>query len=610
MNTPLGVNYDGAGRCHFRVWAPYAEKVKLALVSPQMQTFELQKDAQGYHSATVEVAPPARYYYVLDEKKQRPDPASRFQPLGVHGPSEVVDANFAWNDVGWRGLPLEDYVIYELHVGTFTPAGTFDAAGEFLDELKALGVTAVELMPVAQFPGTRNWGYDGTYPYATQNSYGGPLGLKRFVNACHARGMAVVLDVVYNHLGPEGNYLGDFGPYFTGRYHTPWGQAINYDDAGSDEVRHFFIENALYWVTEFHVDALRLDAIHAIFDQSAFAFLEELGAAVHTRAAELGRKILVIPESDLNNPRMITARELGGFGLDAQWSDDLHHALHTLLTRETSGYYEDFGSVSQLAKALRQGFVYTGQYSPYRRRRHGRIPEHAQPKQFVVFAQNHDQVGNRLLGDRLSQLVSFPALKLAAGVVLLAPGTPLLFMGEEYGETAPFQYFVSHTDADLIAATRKGRAEEFASFGWRGEIPDPQSEDTFLKSKLNRQLKCRPENQALEAFYRELIALRQRPVFRCTPKENIVVRTREAEQVVMLEIWDGEERVCAVFALAEADTGLEVPLLPGRWRKLLDSEDVRWGGQGSRVPETVDSDGEVRLLLGPRSLVLLARAER
>jgi maltooligosyltrehalose trehalohydrolase len=611
MNTPLGAMCESDGRCHFLVWAPYAEKVEVSFVGPQMGIVPLEKRDRGYHHVVTSANPGARYYYRLDGDKQRPDPASRFQPLGVHGPSEIVDSRFNWRDDDWQGTPLEDYVIYELHVGTFTPQGTFDAVIDYLDDLKRLGITAVELMPVAQFPGSRNWGYDGTYPFAVQNSYGGPRDLKALIDACHERSLAVVLDVVYNHLGPEGNYLADFGPYFTDRYRTPWGKSINFDNAHSDEVRRFFIDNALYWVTEFHIDALRLDAIHAIFDQSAFPFLEELGVAVREHAERLHRKIQVIPESDLNDPRVVTKREFGGFGLDAQWNDDLHHALHTLLTHETSGYYQDFGALHDLATAFREGYVYSGEYSAYRQRRHGRPPTRLDAQQFVVFAQNHDQVGNRMLGDRLSQVVDFSALKLAAGTVLLSPFVPLLFMGEEYGETAPFQYFVSHSDQDLIAATRKGRREEFAAFGWQGEVPDPQDEATFLRSKLNHELTHQPQHAMLEEFYRELIRLRRcHASLHCLCKENIEVRGWEADKVLLLERWSGEDRICVILTFAPVRTLLPLSVSVGRWRKILDSEENRWGGGGTNLPDEVESEGEVRLTLNPQSLAVFVLVER
>ncbi len=495
MRTSLGATYYGDGRCRFLVWAPLAERVEIRQLSPQERSAALEKLPQGYHRAVLtDFDPSGRYVYRLykiqaKEPVERPDPASRFQPEGVHGPSQVVDAEFDWEDADWHGLPLSQYIIYELHVGTFTPAGTFDAVIAHLDELRDIGITAVELMPVAQFPGTRNWGYDGTYPFAAQNSYGGPQGLKRLVNACHRKGLAVILDVVYNHLGPEGNYLRDFGPYFTDFYQTPWGEAVNFDGPYSDDVRRFFMENALYWVEDCHIDALRLDAVHAILDFSARPFLEELARTVHRAAERLNRRIYCIAESALNDTRIIRPRELGGFALDAQWNDDFHHALHALLTGEQTGYYQDFGRLHQLARAWRRGFVYDGQYSGYRQRAHGNSSRNIPAQQLVVFAQNHDQIGNRMLGERLSRLVSFEDLKLAAGLVLLSPFIPLLFMGEEYGETAPFQYFIDHSDPELVNAVREGRRREFAAFGWEEEPPDPQDEATFLRSKLDRSLR-------------------------------------------------------------------------------------------------------------------------
>ena len=439
----LGATYLGNGKTRFEVWAPLASRVDLHILSPKDRIVAMEPRARGYHEIVADkVAPGSRYFYRFNDK-ERPDPASRFQPEGVHGPSEVVKTDFRWQDRNWFGPELKDYVIYELHVGAFTPEGTFDAIIPRLEYLKELGITAVELMPVAQFPGARNWGYDGVAPFAPQNSYGGPEGLKQLVDACHENGLAVVLDVVYNHLGPEGNYLGEFGAYFTDRYHTPWGWAVNFDGPDSDEVRKYFIQNALYWVGEFHIDALRLDAVHAILDHSPRPFLLELGEAVHREAGRIHRRIYLMPESADNDARLLRARELGGFALDAQWNDDFHHCLHVLLTGERSGYYEDYSRVDQLAKSFRQGFVYSGEYSGFRKRRHGSPAGDIPAERFVVFSQNHDQVGNRMFGDRLCRLAGFEGAKLAAGAVLLSPFVPLLFMGEEYGETAPFPWHAS-----------------------------------------------------------------------------------------------------------------------------------------------------------------------
>ncbi len=607
MTIPLGATYLGEGRTEFLVWAPKVKAVDVHLLDSAERLLPLEKDERDYHHAIVENAVPGtRYSYRLDGGTERPDPASRFQPQGVHGPSEIVDPQFNWQDQDWSGLPIQEYIIYELHVGAFTPEGTLDAAIQQLEELKQLGITAIELMPLAQFPGSRNWGYDGVYPFAVQNSYGGPAALKRFVAACHRLGLAVILDVVHNHLGPEGNYVSDFAPYFTERYRTPWGSAFNLDGPYSDEVRRYLIENALTWIGDFHIDALRLDAIHAIVDPSARPFLEELGVAVHDQARRLNRQVCVIPESDRNDSRVITPRELGGYGLDAQWNDDFHHALHTLVTGETAGYYQDFGKLADLVKAYREGYVYSGQYSSYRRRRHGNSSAHLAPQQFVVFAQNHDQVGNRMLGDRLSQLVPFEALKVVAGAVLLSPFIPLLFMGEEYGETAPFLYFVSHSDADLIEATRKGRQHEFAAFRWQGEIPDPQAEATFLRSKLRRELRREAQHGALAEFYSELIRLRRNlPALARLGKEDLEIDGWEAEKVLLIRRGCEADQVLEIFNFATSSSTLPLPIPPGRWRKMLDSKETRWKGDGSTLPDEIESHGQLNLTLPPHTLWVL-----
>lgn len=615
MNGAIGVSLGatplGDGRCRFLVYAPKAEKVEVRLLSPRERTVALERDERGCHHGVAEDVPPGTLYlYRLDGEKERPDPASRFQPRGVHGPSRVVDRDaFPWEDGEWTGLPLESYILYEIHVGTFTPEGTFDAVIPRLDDLRELGVTAIELMPVAQFPGSRNWGYDGVYPFAVQDSYGGPEGLKKLVNACHRREMAVVLDVVYNHLGPEGNYLEDFGPYFTDRYRTPWGEALNFDGPGSDEVRRYFLENALCWLTEFRMDALRLDAIHGIMDFSAYPFLSELANAVRGLAERTERKVYLIPESDLNDARVITPKEEGGLGLSAQWNDDFHHALHVLLTGEKDGYYGDFGSVDHLARAYAEGFVYAGRYSSYRNRRHGNSSRHAAARQLVVFSQNHDQVGNRMRAERLSVLVSFEALKLAAGVVLLSPFLPLLFMGEEYGETAPFLYFISHADGNLIEAVRKGRKEEFTAFRWEGEIPDPQDEATFLKSRIDYGLREGGHHRTLMEFYRELLLLRKdHPVLSRLSKEDIEVTARETEKVLFVRRWRGSGQTATVFHFGSDPVSLSLPFPPGRWERLVDSSDGRWGGPGSPAQESLRSHGTVTLSLNPLSFALFSKA--
>src|SRR5690348_3348882 len=606
MSFPLGAHYLGAGRGHFLVWAPHAGKVELHVVSPSDRIVQMQPREGGYHQVLAEgVAPGTRYFYRLDGRTERPDPASHYQPEGVHGPSEVVSLPPKWNDAGWTGLDLADYIIYEIHIGAFTQQGTFESAIPHLDGLCELGITAVELMPVGQFPGGRNWGYDGTYPFAVQDSYGGPAGLKAFVEGCHQRRLAVVLDVVYIHLGPEGNYLAEFGPYFTDRYRTPWGKAINFDGPQSDEVRRFFIENALYWTKEFHIDALRLDAVHAIVDPSARPVLEELGLAIHHQARELKRPVHVIAESDRNDSRMVRGRDSGGYGLDAQWSDDFHHALHTLLTPERNGYYSDFGTVEQLATAYREGFVYSGQHSIYRKRRHGNSSKGLPPEKFVVFAQNHDQVGNRLLGERLSQLVSFEALKLAAAAVLLSPFTPLLFMGEEYGESAPFRYFVSHSDPDLIEAVRKGRQEEFAAFDWAGQIPDPQSSQTFQECKLHHALKPEDNHKTLYDFARELIRLRKQiPALSGNCSDAVEAIAFEREKLLWLRRGQPGSHVVVVISFGDKPVTAVLPFPKARFSKILDSADRQWNGGGSLWPDRLEEVGNAALTVAPCSIAL------
>jgi maltooligosyltrehalose trehalohydrolase len=601
----LGCAHVDGDRYEFLVWAPRAEKVEVHLVSTAERFIEMQPEARGYHRAVVEgLQPGDRYFYRLNGESDRPDPASRLQP-DVHGPSEIPDLRFDWHDSSWRGLPLEKYVLYELHPGTFTPEGRLDAVIPRLDDLRDLGITSIELMPLAQFPGTRNWGYDGVYPYAVHTAYGGPLALKRLVDACHARGLAVTLDVVYNHLGPEGNYLSSFGPYFTDHYKTPWGDALNFDLPGSDEVRRYFIDNALYWVTEFHVDALRLDAVHAIIDSSALPFVEQLALAVHERAREIGRVVPVIAESDRNDARMTRELEKGGWGLDSSWTDDLHHAVHVLLTGEQAGYYADFGGVGKLARGLQEGFVYSGQYSEYRQRSHGNSARDLPGKRFVVFSQNHDQVGNRMLGERLASLVSFECLKLAAGAILLSPFVPLIFMGEEYGETAPFLYFVSHSDPALIEAVRKGRADEFRAFGWEGEPLDPQSEETFARSKLRWDDRDRGEHSVLRAFYKELLRLRREtPALASLDMQGLRAIPNENCDVLFVQRPHECGETVAAFHFGAEPARVTFPFAQGHWTKLIDSAEERWSGPGSPAPAAIDSQGEVALALSPKSFAV------
>jgi maltooligosyltrehalose trehalohydrolase len=597
-----GATVIPGGGVRFSVWAPCAQRVRVRLTSERGERDrELACGAGGVFEGIVDDARSGSdYAFLLDDcDTPVPDPVSRWQPEGVHGPSRVVDPHaFQWSDSGWRGLAMRELVIYEIHIGAFTRDGTFDAAIPYLRGLRRdLGVTAIEIMPVAQFPGTRNWGYDGVDLYAVQNRYGGPQGLKRLVDAAHAEGLAVLLDVVYNHLGPEGNYLPLFGPYFTEKYKTPWGPALNYDDADSDEVRRFIVDNALYWTTEYHVDGLRLDAVHGIFDFSAKHLLQEIAESVHAQAEQLDRRVLVIGESDLNDPTLIRPISQHGYGLDGQWSDDFHHAVHAALTGERVGYYADFGGVEQIAKALREPFVYAGEYSRHRRRRHGGPSVGLPRDKFVVAIQNHDQVGNRARGDRLSTILTPEQLRLAVALLLLSPYVPLLFMGEEYGETNPFQYFVSHGDPELVEAVRTGRRREFESFGWGEDVPDPQAEETFRRSVLDREHATEPRNAAVFALYRDLLALREEePMLKPDAAALSVSETEGCITILRREVGHGDGRGGAVLSVFNCTDSSRETTLPeiagGRWALRLTTDAVGYGGAG-RLAEPATADDAV-----------------
>jgi len=617
MSSARGVTLDAKGAT-FSVWAPAAREVVLHIAGG---------DARGDHAMTpVEgeigvfelhvdgVRAGVRYGYRLDGSEPVPDPVSRAQPDGVHGLSAVVDPSaFEWDDAHWPGLPLADFLVYELHIGTFTPEGTFDAAAARLPELLAMGVTAVEVMPIASFAGRHNWGYDGVHLYAPQQSYGGPDGFRRFVRAAHAVGLAVVLDVVYNHLGPEGNYLHRFGPYFTDVYRTPWGRAINYDGRGSDEVRRWARDNALHWITEYHVDALRLDAVHGIYDFGAVAFLEDLSDAVHALSRQLGRKVQLLAESDLNDPRLVRPPEQGGYGLDAQWADDLHHTIHTTLTGERGGYYADYQGISTIADLYRDPFFYARRFSRFRGRTHGRPAGDVPKRRFVVSAQNHDQVGNRAEGERLSVLVPPEKLRLAAALVLLSPYVPMLFMGEEYGETAPFLYFTDHGDPALIDAVREGRKREFQEIARHGNPPDPQAEETFARSRLCWDQRSREPGAALLRLYTDLAALRrEEPAFRPGDSELLVEGEHDWCTVLRTmtpigDIFDAvrtRRMVWQAFNLGDTPRDLPVPdQAAGRMRLRLSTDATGYGGSGTAdefiaplQQVTQDEDAPRRLL--------------
>jgi maltooligosyltrehalose trehalohydrolase len=608
MRDILGATPLSTGDCLFLVWAPYADSVKLHILNSPCRSLPMQREPKGYFRLHVEGGAGCRYLYDLggSGEKMRPDPASRFQPEGIHGPSQaLMREEFKWSDDQWRGLPLRDLVLYEVHVGTFTPEGTFDAIIPRLSDLKELGVTALEIMPVAQFPGERNWGYDGVFPFCVQDSYGRASGLRRLVNACHHENMGVALDVVYNHLGPEGNYLADFGPYFTDRYHTPWGRAVNFDGEWSDEVRRFFIENALYWIRDFHIDVLRLDAVHAIVDTSAKPFLGELNEMVQAEATLLNREVHLIAECDRNDIRTVQPQARGGYGFRAQWNDDFHHAVHTVLTGENTGYYQDFGEISQIARSLTSGYVYQGEYSNYRRRSHGSESIGVSGEHFVVFTQNHDQVGNRMNGERLGRLADFEALKVAAGVTLLSPFVPLLFMGEEYGETSPFLYFVSHQDRDLIEAVRQGRRSEFKAFRWGGEPPDPQDRATFQRSKLNWQLQaCQPHKQ-LRKFYAELLRMRKEfPALANSDMSCIEAESFENERALVLHRWKGKDEILAFFNFGKDAACVTFSIPESEWLNALHSRDERWAGPGITMPKCLPCGPNHRIVIEPLCVAL------
>jgi maltooligosyltrehalose trehalohydrolase len=600
----FGAEVLANGRCRFVAWAPNQTELSIVSTSdnPQDKPQVAAMDpSDGFYRLETTASDGTRYRFRLSDGREFPDPASRFQPDGVHGASAVVDTRiFQWTDADFAGHDLREMVIYELHVGTFTPEGTFDEATSRLLELAELGITAVELMPVAQFPGTRNWGYDGTFPFAVQNSYGGPAGLQRFVDAAHGYGLSVILDVVYNHLGPEGNYLSEFGPFFTNRYQTPWGDAVNFDGPDSRPVREFFVQNAVYWLEEFHVDGLRLDAVHSIFDSSAPHFLAELKERVAQLAARSSRKLLLIAESDMNEARLLHARSQGGYGLDAQWSDDFHHALHALLTRESAGYYGDFGSLADLGIALRDGWRYSGEHSKFRARPHGSSPKGIAPERFVIFIQNHDQVGNRAAGERLTKLVDFEYVKFAAGVVLLSPFVPLLFMGEEYGEERPFQYFTSHADAALIEAVRRGRREEFARFCWSDRVPDPQDEETFKASVLDWEARASGAHRTLRSLYRLLIEIRKKYGLGGSKAE---VEWDEHQGLLTLDY--PTAGVAVVFYFGQEPLRATLPKKIGSMPPILNSSDEIWRGE-SALPRVHGSNAaaEGTFVFGPRSFVV------
>lgn len=603
-DKPVGAFLAPDNACLFRVWAPTAHRVDLIIVENDKERIHTMiKDEYGYWSTTLDHCDPnTKYLFKIDGEKRLPDPASRLQEEDVHGPSSVVDSSYSWTDDSWKGIPLSDMIIYELHTGTFTPSGDFKGIISRLKYLKELGINAIELMPVAEFPGNRNWGYDGVYPFAVHHGYGGPTGLKNLVNEAHQHGIGVILDVVYNHQGPEGNYFAEYGPYFTDKYKTWWGKAINFDDAWCDGVRNFYWQNALMWLDEFHMDGLRLDAVHAIWDFSAKPFIAELAKEVKKLMEKSGREKVLIAELDLNNPRYINAPEKGGYGLDGQWIDEFHHALHSLVTGEVNGYYEDFGSLSHVRKAFAHSYVYTGQYSKHRKKFFGAEPVFNSFDQFVIFSQNHDQIGNRMLGDRLATNLSYEGLKLVAAAVLLAPQVPLLFMGEEYGEQNPFQYFISHTDAELVELVREGRKKEFSYFNWKGEVPDPFDERTFQQCKLTWNFSSE-EHALLLSYYKHLIAFRkQRLAMQGRANENVKVFEVPEKNVLVMERNFQSDRILIFFNFEKNYTQFSYAL-PGAAKKIFDSSATDWVYEGELPQPVVVSDNFVAM--NPESILIM-----
>ncbi len=607
---------DGNGNCTFRLWAPLKEGMQLQIVHPFDRIVDMKKE-NGYFTAEIDAgSSEVKYFYRPEGGDPFPDPASQFQPDGLHKASQLVDhSKFEWTDRDWRGIPLKELILYELHVGTFTPEGTFDAIIPKLPLLAETGINAIEMMPVTQFPGSRNWGYDGVHPYAVHNTYGGPDGLKRLVDACHRYGIAVILDVVFNHLGPEGNYFAQFGPYFNHQYQTPWGDALNFDAEWSDGVRDFFSQNLLYWIDNFHIDGFRLDAIHTVFDNGAVHFWELCHANVKEAQERAGRPIHMIAESDLNSPKVISSIEAGGYGFDAQWLDDMHHALYVILDEKGKDRYADFGKIEQVAKAYTDGFVFSGEFVGFRKRKYGRSSAGVPGGKFIVFNQNHDQIGNRVLGERLSMLVDRRKEMAASAAILLSPYIPMFFMGEEFGARTPFFYFVDHSEKELIELVREGRKKEFEHYGWDVDPPDPQDRGTFQRSKLDWIQRDQAENQQILKWNRHLIALRRTDPILCNFDKQGVKAIPVAEKGLMLQRQDpeGNEQMICLFNFGSGTVEFTLPALSEEWIKILDLDDPSWHGnadQGIRTANPERSQPLDRIELHGTSVVVFRSAPR
>ncbi|MFC4211269.1 malto-oligosyltrehalose trehalohydrolase [Pedobacter lithocola] len=584
----IGLNFDEGGFAEIWLWAPLITDVSV-VINDLNTSIKLEKIDNGYwYLKTDKIKTEASYCFEIitlstDENQQsqkiktlRADPASLYQNKEN---SIAFNVNsYQWTDQNWKGFELQKYIIYELHTGTFTPEGTFESIISKLNYLVDLGITAIEVMPVSQFSGGRNWGYDGVFPFAVQNTYGGPQQLQKLVNACHEKGLAVILDVVYNHLGPEGNYFSEFAPYFTEKHHTPWGSAINFDDEGCEGVRNYYIENALMWFRDFHIDALRLDAVHAIKDSSAEHILAEIKHYTNELSELTARSYYLIAESDLNDNRYINHLEDGGYGMDAQWIDEFHHALRVTAGQDKTGYYADFDGITQLAKSFNDAYVYDGQFSKHRNKNFGK-PANNPGEQFVVFSQNHDQIGNRMLGERSSTLVSFEMLKVMAAAVFISPFLPLIFMGEEWAETNPFQFFISHNEKELVDAVRKGRKEEFIAFHNEGEIPDPQSELAFTASKLDWEKPEIGNHKLMLNYYKKLIALRKNnPALNTLDRKGTNAKADEANNTIILSRKHPKQEILCLLNFSNDIQNIAVKNLSNKWQLLLDSSDKNYGG--------------------------------
>jgi len=609
----IGLNFLDDGKAEIWLWAPYALNVSILIAAKNISIPMLKQDFGYWFASSNQIVEGDEYTYKIwhsgetehhtsDIKHlRRADPASTYQKDGISGISTAFNlSSYQWKDQSWKGIPLKNYIIYELHTGTFTAKGDFDSIVQKLDYLIELGINAIELMPVAQFPGNRNWGYDGVYPFAVQNTYGGPKALQNLIDVCHQKGIAVVLDVVYNHVGPEGNYFKDFGPYFTDKYHTPWGSAINFDDANCDAVRQFFIENVLMWFRDFHIDALRLDAVHAIKDFSATHILAEIKQHVNQLSEHVGREFHLIVELDLNDHRYINPLEKGGYGMDAQWVDEFHHALRVTAGQAQNGYYADFNGIQHLAKAMVDAYVYDGQFSAHREKRFGIKAEGNEGRQFVVFSQNHDQIGNRMLGERTAALVSFEMLKLMAATVFVSPYLPLIFMGEEYAEANPFMFFISHLDDELVKLVRAGRKKEFAAFHHEEDVPDPQSEETFNSSKLNWDSHKSGKHALLFAFYKKMIILRKTlPALASLDRMQVRVDVHEAKNCLILNRLHKQQNVRCVLNFSKQKQIL--PLSNGLdYHLVLNSAAEKWGGEDNNSLVYTDE----KIIIYPESILI------